>query len=276
LAGIGFADPDGLTEANSLSQMVIADLRFSSNNMPVIPNYEMEAVLSPGNVCILLPLASSTTKYEGFEQAYRFSCGVPASSGTPPQNPTTAYLQNLIDKYGPAELCSDPSANSHPVQISQTLWSTRVRTHSAVADRFFTRFNHENPAKCTSDAQNGGIILLVGDSAHIHSPAAGQGMNLGLRDATFLGPTIATHINQPQSSAADAILQEYASVRRSMAFAVVRLTKRALNGMSGPTVSKWFWWFPLWTIRRALFRILGKIQFVRSTMAWRLSGLGTR
>jgi len=58
-------------------------------------------------------------------------------------------------------LNSDPFTNPHPVQISRTLWASRFRTHSAVADRFVARFGPDNTAKdSTSDAENGGPILL--------------------------------------------------------------------------------------------------------------------
>jgi len=279
-AGIGFADPDGLTDkdTNNLSQMVIADVRFTPDLIPPMSTTEMEGVVSLNSFFIFVPLTSSTIEYQGFDKVYRFACGVPMSSGTPPHAPPTAYLQDLVDKYGPAELCSDPSANPHPVNISHTLWSTRFRTHSAIADRFFMRFGRDNPAKDKSDTEDGGVILLVGDAAHIHSPAGGQGMNLGLRDAISLGPTIAAHINQSRSGASDAVLQEYASVRRSRALTVIGMTKTMINAMGAPAASKWFWWLPvnLGTMRNAIFRILGKLQIVRNMAAWRLSGLGLR
>jgi 2-polyprenyl-6-methoxyphenol hydroxylase-like FAD-dependent oxidoreductase len=103
-------------------------------------------------------------------------------------------------------------------------------------------------------------------------------MNLGLRDAIFLGPTIADHINQSQPPVSDAILQEFASARRSRALTVIRLTKSALGTMGASAASKWFWWLPisLGRIRNTIFRIIGKLQIVRSAIAWRLSGLGMR
>jgi 2-polyprenyl-6-methoxyphenol hydroxylase-like FAD-dependent oxidoreductase len=173
LAGIGFADPSGLTDkdTNNLTQMVLADVRFTPDPIPPIPTNEMEGVISPNSFFILLPLTLCTTK-----NVYRVVCGVPVSSGKPPHAPTTAYLQDLVDKYGPVELISNPSANPHPVQISETMWSSRFRTHSAVADRFFSRFGLDNSVENTSNPENGGAILLVGDAAHIHPPAGGQGI----------------------------------------------------------------------------------------------------
>lgn len=282
MAGIGFKDPDGHTEqsTNNLTQMVLADVTFSS---PISTSRSTMGVVSPDGFFIFAPLTQSMTNYQGFDNVYRLGCGVPISSGPPPHAPSTAYLQDLVDKFGPIELSSDQSVNPSPNSISHTLWSTRFRTHSAAADRFFTRFGGNKPAKTTSDTNCGAVIMLVGDAAHIHSPAGGQGMNLGLRDAMFLGPAIASHIKQCQSpplpakqpSDLDAVLHKFASERRNRAIAVIRMTKGIMSTMGAPA-SKWFWWFPLSyaTIRNAMLRILGRFRFVQSMAAWRLSGLG--
>ncbi|KAL4076938.1 hypothetical protein V8B97DRAFT_2078856 [Scleroderma yunnanense] len=81
---------------------------------------------------------------------------------------------------------------------------TRFRTHCAIADIFFTHL----PTGDASDSQ-GPAILLVGDAAHMHSPAGGQGMNLGLRDAIFLREALTKCINAAETqplSDADIIL----------------------------------------------------------------------
>jgi 2-polyprenyl-6-methoxyphenol hydroxylase-like FAD-dependent oxidoreductase len=278
LAGIRFVDPDGDTEdhTNNLTQMVIADVTLSSHIPDDGPGM---AVISPDSLFLFVPLTSSMIEYQGFNNVYRLICGVPVSSGPPPHTPPTPYLQDLINKYGPIELSSDPSANPNPIQISHTLWSSRFRTHSAAADRFFTRFGATGDK---SDANDGGVIFLVGDAAHIHSPAGGQGMNLGLRDAIFLGPVLVQHINQSReshpTSDPDAILWKFASIRHKRALAVIRMTKVMLSVMGTPATSKWFWWFPVsfGTIRNIILRILGQFAFVRRMAAWRVSGLGVR
>jgi len=283
LARIRFVDPDGDTKdnTNNLTQMVIADITLSSHIPDDGPGM---GVISPDSLFLFVPLTSSMIEYQGFNNVYRMICGVPVSSGPPPHAPPTPYLQDLVDKYGPIELSSDPSANPNPIQISHTLWSSRFRTHSAAADHFFTRFGG---AGDKSDANAGAVIFLVGDAAHIHSPAGGQGMNLGLRDAIFLGPVLVKHMNQSrerqptsatQISDPDAILRKFASVRRKRALAVIRMTKVMLSVMGAPAASKWFWWFPVsfGTIRNTILRILGQFAFVRRMAAWRVSGLGVR
>lgn len=179
MAGISFVDPDGHTvEHNSLAQVVLADVTFSS---PITTRCGPMVVVSPDSVLVMSPLTSSMTDYQDFDNVYRLGCGVPITSGPPPHSPPTAYLQDLLDKFGPVELSSDPSVNSDPVHISHTLWSTRFRTHSAAADRFFTRFSGDSSeVNRASDRNHGAVIMLVGDAAHIHSPIGGQGMCCGM------------------------------------------------------------------------------------------------
>jgi 2-polyprenyl-6-methoxyphenol hydroxylase-like FAD-dependent oxidoreductase len=55
-------------------------------------------------------------------------------------------------------------------RIRSTSWTALFRIHSRIADHF-----------------RSGSAFLVGDSAHIHSPAGGQGMNLAIGDAFNLG-----------------------------------------------------------------------------------------
>ena len=68
--------------------------------------------------------------------------------------------------------------------------------------------------------------FLIGDAAHIHSPAGGQGMNTGLQDAYNLAWKLAGVINQnyqPQ------ILESYAEERMPVARKLLRTTDRAFN-----------------------------------------------
>ncbi|KAI6030354.1 hypothetical protein EDC04DRAFT_2605307 [Pisolithus marmoratus] len=58
----------------------------------------------------------------------------------------------------------------------------------------------------------GAAILLISNAAHIHSPPSGQGMNLSLRDAIFLGEVFMKHIKATESMPlpeADCILSKF-------------------------------------------------------------------
>ncbi|MEU9556471.1 monooxygenase [Streptomyces fumanus] len=58
--------------------------------------------------------------------------------------------------------------------------------------RWLSRFGN---ATRIADSYRAGRILLAGDAAHIHFPAAGQGLNTGLQDAMNLGWKLAAEVN---------------------------------------------------------------------------------
>jgi 2-polyprenyl-6-methoxyphenol hydroxylase-like FAD-dependent oxidoreductase len=196
---------------------------------------------------------------------FRMVCAVPAKNGEAPRAPPREYLQNLIDTYGLVCMSSDPSINSTPVKIDQVISSTRFRTHSAVADRTFTRL--------------GAAILLVGDAAHIHSPAGGQGMNLGIRDAIFLGEAVSKHIQASGENpdVDDTILEEFAEVRHLRALEIIGYTNGLLK-FAGLSYAPYAWWMPFSqaSVRDLVLRLLGRFEFMQSSIAWSLSGLGRR
>lgn len=55
-------------------------------------------------------------------------------------------------------------------RCGRVAWSSRVRMARRLADSY-----------------RSGPVFLAGDAAHVHSPAGGQGMNVGIQDATNLG-----------------------------------------------------------------------------------------
>jgi 2-polyprenyl-6-methoxyphenol hydroxylase-like FAD-dependent oxidoreductase len=68
-----------------------------------------------------------------------------------------------------------------------------------------------------------GRVFLAGDSAHIHSPAGGQGMNTGIQDACNLAWKLAlVH----QKRAPDSLLESYNEEREPVAKMVLSLTDR--------------------------------------------------
>ncbi|KUF19381.1 FAD-dependent monooxygenase [Streptomyces silvensis] len=67
-----------------------------------------------------------------------------------------------------------------------------------------------------------GRVLLAGDAAHIHPPAGGQGLNLGVQDAFNLGWKLAAQI---RGRAPDTLLDTYQTERRPVAEAVLDNTR---------------------------------------------------
>jgi 2-polyprenyl-6-methoxyphenol hydroxylase-like FAD-dependent oxidoreductase len=67
-----------------------------------------------------------------------------------------------------------------------------------------------------------GRIFLAGDAAHIHSPLGGQGMNLGIHDATNLGWKLGAVLN---GHASDRLLDTYHDERHPVAARVLENTR---------------------------------------------------
>jgi 2-polyprenyl-6-methoxyphenol hydroxylase-like FAD-dependent oxidoreductase len=70
-----------------------------------------------------------------------------------------------------------------------------------------------------------GRVLLAGDAAHIHSPFGGQGLNLGLVDATNLGWKLAATV---RGDAPEGLLDTYTSERHPVAASVLENTRAQL------------------------------------------------
>ena len=71
-----------------------------------------------------------------------------------------------------------------------------------------------------------GRVLLAGDAAHIHPPAGGQGLNLGVQDAVNLGWKLAAQIH---GWAPDALLDTYQSERHPVAADVLDNTRAQME-----------------------------------------------
>jgi 3-(3-hydroxy-phenyl)propionate hydroxylase len=64
-------------------------------------------------------------------------------------------------------------------------------------------------------------VLLAGDAAHVHAPAGGQGLNLGVQDAVNLGWKLAQVLG---GRSPDALLDTYQAERHPIAARVLRST----------------------------------------------------
>ncbi len=64
-------------------------------------------------------------------------------------------------------------------------------------------------------------VLLAGDAAHVHSPAGGQGLNLGLQDAVNLGWKLAQVVH---GTSPDSLLSTYHAERHPVGARVLRNT----------------------------------------------------
>ena len=282
MAGIGFSDPmpfEGEKD-NNLAQMILADVIFDNTDDDLVSG--VTVTVSPKSLlfCFALPPSfNESLAADGqapvSERIYRFGCGVPLEEGEIPHAPSKEYLQNLVNRFALRRFSSDPAVNPNkPTPIKDVVWSSRFRNHASAADTTFTRLGGGEPGE-------GGVVLLIGDAAHIHSPVSGQGMNLSLRDAVFLGEALTKHIRASETEPpvkADAILHDFATARHTRALEVIKLTKNMLWLTGMKYRERVFWWCPIdsATVRAGALWVLGCSPFIQSRVAWELSGLGRR
>ena len=77
-----------------------------------------------------------------------------------------------------------------------------------------------------------GRAFLLGDSAHVHSPAGGQGMNTGIGDAVNLAWKLAAVLHHRGTGA---LLDTFEAERRPFADALVETTDRAFTAAVSPS-----------------------------------------
>jgi hypothetical protein len=86
-----------------------------------------------------------------------------------------------------------------------------------------------------------GRVLLAGDAAHIHPPAGGQGLNLGVQDAFNLGWKLAAEI---RGWAPEGLLDSYETERHPVAADVLNNSRAQMVLMStepGPQAVRRLW-----------------------------------
>jgi 2-polyprenyl-6-methoxyphenol hydroxylase-like FAD-dependent oxidoreductase len=99
-------------------------------------------------------------------------------------------------------------------ELTQVHWTALYRTHRRMADRFRL-----------------GRCFLIGDAAHIHSPAGGQGLNLGMGDGYNLGWKLGAVV---RGEARTELLDSYEAERAASARAVVNGSDRGFEAEASP------------------------------------------
>jgi 2-polyprenyl-6-methoxyphenol hydroxylase-like FAD-dependent oxidoreductase len=152
-----------------------------------------------------------------------------------PEQPSVAFVQQILDERG---------LGSGRMVVGDVLWGSRFRIHHRVATTY-----------------RSGRLLLIGDAAHVHSPAGGQGMNLGIQDAVALSDALARVV----AGGPDSVLDDYSADRRPIAQQVVEMTDRLTRLATLPRAAR--------PIRNAAIGVGGRIPAVQRALATRLSGL---
>ena len=158
-----------------------------------------------------------------------------APAADAPEAPSAQFIQRLLDTrgLGPGRMV-----------VTDLMWGSRFRIHHRVADTY-----------------RAGRLLLAGDAAHVHSPAGGQGMNLGIQDAVALSTALAAVLD----GGPDTPLDDYSAARRPIAEQVVALTDRLTRLATLPRAAR--------PLRNTAISLAGRLPAVRKALAWRLSGL---
>jgi len=188
---------------------------------------EVMLFFSPAGLVVVAPLPGGR---------YR----IVATLDDAPERPGVADVQALVDERGPRSA----SAEVHSVH-----WSSRFRLHHRVADTY-----------------RRGPFLLIGDAAHVHSPAGGQGMNTGLVDACVLGRILDDVLSGRR---AEAHLDLYETLRRPAAKEVLALADRLTRMATTRRAARRF-------VRNTVLSVLGSLPPVRARLVGSLSGLARR
>ncbi len=154
-----------------------------------------------------------------------------------PEKPGVTDVQKLLDARGPAR---------RPCRVLDVTWSSRFRLHHRLAQSY-----------------RSGRLLLMGDAAHVHSPAGGQGMNTGIVDAVVLGQLLADVVAGTRDEAA---LDLYTTLRRPAAAQVLGLADRLTTLATVRSPLKRL-------LRNALLRVVGALPFLKRRIEMSLSGL---
>jgi 2-polyprenyl-6-methoxyphenol hydroxylase-like FAD-dependent oxidoreductase len=190
-----------------------------------VPRDEVILYFSPAGMVVVAPLPDGVHR-------------IVATMDTAPEHPGIPDVQALIDARGPER---------SRVAVRELIWSSRFRVHHRLANAYRNR-----------------RLVLVGDAAHVHSPAGGQGMNTGILD----GLRLADHLARALRTGSDAALDDYERERRPVAHEVIGLASRLTRLATAPRLAR--------PLRNLMLGTLGRIPAFRRRLAWRLSGLVNR
>lgn len=151
------------------------------------------------------------------------------------KDPCIAELQDIVRQ-----------RMQNPIEIQSSNWMSKFWIHQKVVEHMQI-----------------GNIFLLGDSAHIHSPAGGQGMNTGMQDAYNLAWKLAMVI---QKKATPELIDSFAKEREPIAHSVLKDTGRMTRMMISKNIF-------VDSFRRASLKIANRINKLQSRFINRISQL---
>ncbi|MER8742921.1 FAD-dependent monooxygenase [Mesorhizobium sp. M1004] len=185
---------------------------------------EVSLFFAPAGLVVVAPLPDGS---------YR----VVATMKDAPEKPGTADIQALLDSRGPT---------TTRARVLDLTWSSRFRVHH----RLVRAYRKDR-------------LFLMGDAAHVHSPAGGQGMNTGIIDAVVLGQLLGDVVNGIRSATE---LDLYEKLRRPAAQEVLDLAGKMTEMALAHDPAKRF-------VRNLSLSLVNLLPFVKRRIALKLSGL---
>jgi 2-polyprenyl-6-methoxyphenol hydroxylase-like FAD-dependent oxidoreductase len=189
------------------------------------PDY-FHAILAPAGALVFAPLPHFT----------RIICSVSNDTGiTDFTQPTLQDFEYVIRERSP-----------YPVRITKSTWISHFITHHRLINKY-----------------QQGKILFAGDSAHIHSPVGGQGMNTGMQDTFNLAWKLAQVIKGKSHAS---LIETYTRERRPVAERVISSTTKMMHivTLKNPIL--------VW-LRNHFMHIALKFKTIRFAMLFNLSQL---
>ncbi|NEB90312.1 rifampin monooxygenase [Streptomyces bauhiniae] len=123
----------------------------------------------------------------------------------------------------PADGVSEDRAAPTLEEFRQQLRTVAGSDFGVHSPRWLSRFGD---ATRQAERYRVGRVLLAGDAAHIHPPAGGQGLNLGVQDAFNLGWKLAAEVH---GRAPDGLLDTYHAERHPVGAHVLATTRAAMT-----------------------------------------------
>ncbi len=190
-----------------------------------LPQDEVHLFASPAGLVVAAPLPHGRHR-------------IVATVADAPEHPTRDDIARLLADRGPA---------TTRAAVDEVAWSSRFRVHHRLAA-----------------AYQSGPVFLAGDAAHVHSPAGGQGMNLGIRDAVALGDLLAGALAGGEGPAR---LAQYTQLRRPIGRKIVAETGTMTKAATRSGLPA--------RARNVVMHAAASLPPVRHALAMRLSGLAS-